>query len=220
MCSFTQRPSAHERMRERDREIEHAPSLPALGSDSPSFLQHSSCYSQANALAKDLEQRRSDVPKAILARLQAELEAVRPRSEVECSAKDAENECAGGGGIGKRPRPAAEEVEELRGKLAATGGRMPEIRARIEEAVARTDRVVRAMEYQAQASEGGSGGLGAVLRGGSEGVEGRDQEDDQDGEVSPEVRAAEAAGHISVRKKWAKLMTFSTPIKFSLKDAR
>ena len=207
-------------MRENEREREHAPSLPALGSDSPSFLQHSSCYSQANALAKDLEQRRSDVPKAILARLQAELEAVRPRSEVECSAKDAENECVGGGGIGKRPRPAAEEVEELRGKLAATGGRMPEIRARIEEAVARTDRVVRAMEYQAQASEGGSGGLGAVLRGGSEGVEGRDQEDDQNGEVSPEVRAAEAAGHISVRKKWAKLMTFSTPIKFSLKDAR
>ena len=136
----------------------------------------------------------------------------RKRLASEAEAEGRENKRA-------KQAPAADPAD-LKEKLSFASSKLPEIRARIEEAVARTDRVIRAMEYQAEASTEGEGGKVAGFEKLRQ-EEGGDKEGGHDEDkISPAIKEAEIAGHVSVRKKWAKLMTFSTPIKFSLKDAR
>ncbi|QDZ25113.1 hypothetical protein HOP50_16g76600 [Chloropicon primus] len=172
---------------------------------------------KANSLAKELEECRQAVPQKILQQLKTQLDAVRPDCELKISAQEENRET-------KRARvdPSAKDnAEGLKDKLSFASQKMPEIRAKIEEAVARTDRVIRAMEYQAAASKSDGEGedIGNLQKLLGEGGEDGTESGGTDG-VSPAIKEAEATGHVSVRKKWAKLMSFSSPMKFSLKDAR
>jgi regulator of replication initiation timing len=167
---------------------------------------------KANQLAKELEECRRTVPGQIMENLKQQLESVRPNTDLKESETENNNL--------NNNATAVTNADHLKEKLSTACQKMPEIRAKIEEAVARTDRVIRAIEYETSKS-GEDGNLEQLLQ---EGNSNKDSSSD-DGEngdagLSPAVKQAEISGHISVRKKWAKLMTFSSPMKFSLKDAR
>jgi len=155
---------------------------------------------KASDLAKQLEECRRVVPQQIMEKLQEHLENVRPNAELTDD---------GGRENNAKVSVSATNPEDLKDKLSTTSQKMPEIRARIEEAVARTERVIRAIEYDASKS-GEESNLEQLLQ----------EETDSKDRISPALKEAEISGHVSVRKKWAKLMSFSSPIKFSLKDAR
>ena len=159
---------------------------------------------KANELAKELEECRKTVPLQIMENLKTQLESVRPKAELT-EANQRENDA-------KVSVNSAANAEDLKDKLSSTCQKMPEIRAKIEEAVARTDRVIRAIEQEASKS-GEETNLEELLQDDK-------KEDDVLASVSPALKRAEISGHVSSRKKWARLMTFSSPIKFSLKDAR
>ena len=187
------------------------------------------CFPQANEVAKELEECRKVVPQKILEQLERHLTSVRPSAEIKpqenatattTAAAAAEEEIgreneAAGPPSAKRVKVVDADPADLKTKLSSAWQRMPEIRAKIEEAVARTDRVIRAIEFEASKS-GQEANLKTLLGGEGGGEDGEGDED----RISPALKEAEVLGHVSVRKKWAKLMNFSTPIKFSLKDAR
>ena len=172
---------------------------------------------KATALAKQLEACRQEIPKQIVETLQQQMETVRPKAVMEPAASENENDANRERGAGAGTRPG-----ELKDKLSSVSQKMPEMRAKIEEAVARTDRVIRAIEQEA--SKSGDDRLDHLLDGGAGAEEGEAEGEggarDGEGGISPAIKEAAIAGHVSVRKKWAKLMTFSSPVKFSLKDAR
>lgn len=187
------------------------------------------CFPQANEVAKELEECRKVVPQKILEQLERHLTSVRPSAEIKpqenatattTAAAAAEEEIgreneAAGPPSAKRVKVVDADPADLKTKLSSAWQRMPEIRAKIEEAVARTDRVIRAIEFEASKS-GQEANLKTLLGGEGGGEDGEGDED----RISPALKEVEVLGHVSVRKKWAKLMNFSTPIKFSLKDAR
>ena len=145
--------------------------------------------------------------------LKQQLESVRPNSELkECQRENSS--------MNHVNNSSAADADQLKEKLSTASQKMPEIRAKIEEAVARTDRVIRAIEYETSKS-GEEANLEHLLQEEDHG-RGDNSGDNKDNSssISPAVKQAEISGHVSVRKKWAKLMTFSSPMKFSLKDAR
>ncbi len=191
---------------------------------------------KATALAKQLEAHRQEIPKQIVETLQQQMETVRPNAAVaemamemapkDRAASEIENENDAGANRG-RGAGAGTSPGELKEKISSVSQKMPAMRAKIEEAVARTDRVIRAIEQEA--SKSGEERLGQLLGGagaqegeeeGEGGAGASDGSGSGDGGISPAIKEAAIAGHVSVRKKWAKLMTFSSPVKFSLKDAR
>ena len=101
------------------------------------------CDDQASDLAKQLEECRRVVPQQIMEKLQEHLENVRPNAELTDD---------GGRENNAKVSVSATNPEDLKDKLSTTSQKMPEIRARIEEAVARTERVIRAIEYDASKS--------------------------------------------------------------------
>ena len=174
--------------------------------------------SEANALASELEACRAAVPAAVAERLRDDLRRARPSATMpEADGASAPNAAAAS---------ISQKAAGLEARLADASARLPSTRAKVEEAVARTARVVRTVQEESARgltpkSKGQSlhklladspTPTGAALPSGS----------GDEVAASPAILAAERAGHVAARTDWAKHLAMScpSPITFSLRDAR
>ena len=165
---------------------------------------------KATRLATELEECRQKVPAQIVEKLHNHLRTLRPSTDIGDAT-----------GIKENHTEDSEDVDGLKIKLSTTSRKLPEVRAKIEEAVARTERVIEAIEEQASKSDADFS-IEKLLEETAEEDEDevQDEDDASESKISPELKKAEIAGHVSVRKKWVNMMSCPSPLKFSLKDAR